>query len=187
MNFFNKPFIVKKTLNVLEARHWNFKERTINGTFYSFIYSLMSEELKVITRLRFLNIIELRTPNRGSFSINIIIMKVYWIWVSINITSSCIGGAYILSRTILTVVTAAPEVVLISASFEKVIGCAAIIVSCSWEKKFFEHANSTRLREKKKKKKSKVIASLHWRRKTNRAFDRIGDWPETSSAASDFT
>ena len=73
----------------------------------------MTEELKVITRLRFLNILELRTPNRGSFSINIIIMKVYWIWVSINITSSCIGGAYILSRTILTVVTAAPVVVMI--------------------------------------------------------------------------
>ena len=88
MNFFNKPFFLKdhddlklskKTLNVLEARHWNFKERTINGTFYSFIYSLMTEELKVITRLRFLNILELRTPNRGSFSINIIIMKIYWI------------------------------------------------------------------------------------------------------------
>ena len=73
----------------------------------------MSEELKVKIRLRVLTILELGTANRGSFSINIIIMKVYWIWVSINITSSCIGGAYILSRTILTVVTAAPEVVMI--------------------------------------------------------------------------
>ena len=73
----------------------------------------MSEELKVIIRLRFLNILELRTPNRASFSINNIIMKIYWIWIGFNNTSSCIVGAYILSRTILTVVTAAPVVVMI--------------------------------------------------------------------------